>query len=109
MSNQREMSIEVHGEIAKSFPKEYVEAVISDAVQMLPAYKHRCDTLVVINGRRVAVILDKLAHRGSVIPVDFVEQTVSGPMKARLQAWLAAPVTPFYAMHIAGSWFSPGA
>ena len=42
-------SIEVHKSIADRFPKEYIEAVISDAMLILPAYKHRRDTLVVIN------------------------------------------------------------
>src|SRR5262249_36866942 len=55
MPDEQEVSIEVHGLIAKSFTKEYVEAVVADALRILPAYKHRKDTLVVINARRVAV------------------------------------------------------
>lgn len=98
--------IEVHANVAKSFAKEYVEAVITDAMKILPSYQHRQDTLVVINPRRVAVILDKQAHCGAVIPVDLIEQVVEGPMKVKLQAWLAAPASPFYVMHIAGSSFS---
>jgi|SRR6185312_17024661 len=100
------MPIEINGEVAKSFAKEYIEAVITDAVKILPAYRHRQDTLVVINPRRVAVILDKQAWRGAVIPVELIERVVEGSMKAKLQAWLASPVSPFYVMHIAGSWFS---
>jgi len=100
------MPIEVHADVAKSFPKEYIEAVITDAMKILPSYQHRDDTLVVINPRRVAVVLDKQARRGAVIPVDLIEQVVEGPMKTKLQAWLAAPATPFYVMHIAGSWFA---
>jgi hypothetical protein len=99
------MNIEVHGLIARSFSKEYVEAVIHDALKILPSYKDRKDTLVVINPRRVAVILDNQARRGAAIPVDFIEQVVAGPMKERLQTWLASPATPYYVMHIAGSWF----
>jgi len=100
------MPVEVHADVAKSFAKEYVEAVITDALKILPSYQHRQDTLVVINPRRVAVILDKQARRGEVILVDLIEQVVEGPMKMKLQAWLAAPASPFYVMHIAGSWFS---
>ena len=99
------MPIEVHTDVAKSFPKEYVEAVITDAMKILPSYQHRLDTLVVINPRRVALILDKQDHRGAAIPVELIEQVVEGPIKTKLQAWLAAPATPFYVMHIAGSWF----
>jgi hypothetical protein len=101
------MFIEVHGLIARSFSKEYVEAVVTDALHILPSYQDRQDSLVVINARRVAVILDKQAHRGAVIPVDFIEQVIEGPMKERLRAYLAAPTPAYYVMHIAGSWFTP--
>ena len=107
MAGNHEMSIDVHGLIAKSFSKEYVEAVVTDALHILPSYKDRPDSLVVINARRVAVILDKQANRGTVIPADLIEQVVSGPMKERLQAYLASPTQVYYVMHIAGSWFAP--
>jgi hypothetical protein len=99
-------TIEVHGQIAQQHSKEYVEAVLDDAMRILPSYQHRNDTLVVINPRRLAVILDKQARRGAVIAVDLIEQVVDGPMKMKLQAWLASPASPFYVMHLAGSWFS---
>lgn len=100
------MPIEVHPDVAKSFAKEYVEAVITDAMKILPSYQHRKDTLVIINPRRCAVVLDKQARKGAVIPVELIERVVEGPMKVKLQTWLANPLTPFYVMHIAGSWFS---
>jgi len=98
-------TIEVQGLIAKQFPKEYLEAVVADAMKILPAYQHRQDTLVVINPRRVAVLLDKQRRRGAVLPVDFIKQVVTEPAKARLQTFLAAPLAPFYVMHITGSYF----
>lgn len=107
MAEGQEMSIEVHSSVAKSFPKEYVEAVVTDALRILPTYKDRKDSLVVINARRVAVILDKQAQRGLVIPVDLIEQVIEGPMKDRLQAYLASPTPMYFVMHIAGSWFAP--
>ncbi len=103
-----EFGIDVHGRVAAAHSKEYVEAVITDALRILPSYEDRRDTLVVVNPRRLAVILDRQAKRGAVIPVGFIEQVVEGGMKERLQAWLAAPSAPFYVMHIAGSWFAPG-
>ena len=63
MAGNHEMPIDVHGLIAKSFSKEYVEAVVTDALHILPSYKDRKDSLVVINARRVAIILDKQTHR----------------------------------------------
>ena len=104
MTDNHELAIDVHGLIAKSFSKEYVEAVLTDAMHILPSYKDRQDSIVVINARRIAVILDKQAHRGAVIPVDAIEQVISGPMKERLQAYLASPTQVYYVMHIAGSW-----
>jgi hypothetical protein len=98
-------SIEVHKGAADRFPKEYIEAVISDAMLILPAYKHRQDTLVVINTRRLAVILDKQASRGVMIPVELIEQVIEGPKLDQLEHWLAAPKSRFYVMHITGSWF----
>ena len=107
MADNPEYSIDVHGVIAKSFSKEYVEAVVRDALHILPSYKDCRDSLVVINARRLAVILDKQTHRGAVIPVDFIEQVIEGPMKERLQAYLASPTQMYYVMHIAESWFAP--
>jgi hypothetical protein len=91
-----------------AFPKEYVEAVIGEAMQISRDSEDRPDTLVVVNPRRIAVILDKRARRGTVIPVEFIDQVIEGSMKTRLRAWLAAPQSRFYLMHIAGSWFARG-
>lgn len=107
MAGKQEMTVDVHSQIARSFSKEYVEAVVTDTSRILPSYKDRLDTLVVVNARRVAVILDKQAQRGLVLSVDLIEQAISGPMKERLQAYLASPTRAYYVLHIAGSWFLP--
>ena len=36
-----------------------------------------------------------------MIPVDFSEQVIEGPMKERLQAYLASPTRTYNVMHIA--------
>ena len=46
-------------------------------------------TLVVINPRRVAVILDKQARRGAVLPLDLIDEVVEAAMKANLEKWLS--------------------
>jgi hypothetical protein len=99
-------TIEIDGVVAQQFPMEYVEAVIGEAMQISFEFKDRQDTLVVVNLRRLAVILETRAHRGTVIPVEFIDQVIEGSMKTRLRAWLAAPASRFYVMHIAGSWFA---
>lgn len=92
--------------VARSVAKVYVGVVITDAVKILASYQHREDTLVVINPRRAAVILDNQSWRGAIITVERIKRVVKGPMKEKLQAWLASPASQFYVMHIAGSWFS---
>ena len=100
------MSIEVHGQITEQFSREYIEAVVDDAFKILPPYKDRRDTLVVINPRRVAVLLNTQAKRGRVLPLDFVVQAFDGAMKMKLENWFSNPPAPFYVTHIAGSWFA---
>jgi hypothetical protein len=38
MPDEPNMPVDVHGLIAQSFSKEYVEAVVTDALKILPAY-----------------------------------------------------------------------
>jgi hypothetical protein len=38
MSDENEMAVDVHGLIAKSFSKEYIEAAVTDALKLLPSY-----------------------------------------------------------------------
>lgn len=102
-----EFGIDVHGQVAAIHSREYIEAVVTDALKILPGYENRKDTLVVVSPRKLAVLLDKQVNRGAVIPIAFIEQVVEGGTKQRLQEWLTSPATPFYVMHIAGSWFSP--
>ena len=73
--------------VAQRFQKEYVEAVIEEAMQISLAYKDRPDVSCG-QSPRIAAILDRSAHRGAVIPVEFIEQVIDGPKKTRLQAWL---------------------
>jgi len=47
-----EFGIDVHGQIAAAHSREYIEAVVTDALRILPTYD-RTDTLVVINPRKV--------------------------------------------------------
>jgi hypothetical protein len=71
-----------------------------------PDLNDRRDTLIVVNPRRIAVIVDKPPHRGSVIPIEFVGQVIKGSAKTRLQAWLAAPASRVYVLQVAESWFA---
>jgi hypothetical protein len=102
MPDDQSITIQVHGLIAKSFSNEYVEAVLTDALEILPSD----DSLIVISPRRVAIVLDKLAHRGAVLPANLIEEAVTGAMKEELLAWLTSPATSYYVMHIAADHFA---
>ena len=92
--------------VADRFPKEYIEAVISEAMLILPAYKDRQDTLVVINPRRLAIILDEPMSRGVAAPGRADRASHRGPEAGQAGAMaLTCPSSRFYVMHIAGSWF----
>ena len=98
-------SIEVHGQIAQKHSREYIEAVVDDALKILPSFKNRQDTLVVINPRRVVVLLHDKTRQGIVLPLDFVQQVIDGATNENLEKWLSNPPAPFYVTHIAGNWF----
>lgn len=100
-SRPQSFSIEIHELIARQFSHEYLEALIDDALKILPTQQHRTEeALIVVNPRRLAVILNKQGGSGAVIPVEVLEQSVSGPTKAKLQAWLRSPDSAFYLMHM---------
>ena len=60
--------------------------------------------MVAINPRRIAVILDRQANRGAVLPVQFVEHVMDASMRTGLQTWLESPPTRIFVMHLPGSW-----
>ena len=100
------LNIEVHNQILHHVSKEYIEAVVEDAMGIWRSYQDRQDTLVAINPRRIAVILDRQANRGAVLPVQFIEQVMDGSMRTGLQTWLESPPARFFVTHLSGSWFA---
>ena len=97
---------DTHHQIAAMHSREYIEAVVTDALTILSNFEGCNDSLLVVNPRKVAVILDGEAKRGAVIPTELIEQVVEGEMIQQFQAWLAMPTTPFYVTHLAGNWRS---
>lgn len=57
------LTVEVHRQIAQKFSREYVEAVLDDALKILPSYQDRQDTLVVINPRQASRARNRIAAR----------------------------------------------
>ena len=78
---------------------------IDDAMKMLPSYRHMLEvTLVVVNRRRVAIVLDRQSRRGLVMPLAHIEQGIPPGLKDGLHQWLSNPVLPYYVMNMGGSW-----
>jgi hypothetical protein len=100
------LNIEVHNQILQQLPKEYIEAVVEDAIGIWRSQQDRQDTLVAINPRRIAVILDKQANRGAVLPVELIENVMDASMRTGLQTWLESPPTRFFVIQLPGSWFA---
>ncbi len=101
------LSVGVHGQIHQHVPKEYIEADIEDAIQIWRSRPDWNGTMVVINPRRVAVILDKQVNRGAVLPVELIYPGVEESTRIRVSTWLEAPSTRRHVILIDGSWFLP--
>jgi hypothetical protein len=99
-------TVKIHDRITEQFSFEYIEAVLVSAMKIRPAYEHHRDSLVVVNPRRIAVVIDKQGNRVAISPLDLVEQTLDAPAKHQLEKWLTARPTQFFVAHIARNWFT---
>ena len=86
---------------------EHIEAVVDEAIEIWRSHQDGHGTMVVINPRRIAVILDKQAIRGAVVPVELIYPAIDDATRTKVQSWLKAPSTRFHVVQIAGSWFLP--
>jgi hypothetical protein len=104
---QQPFAMELHNQIRQHLPKEHIEAIVDEAIQIWRSHQDAYGTMVVITPRRIAVILDKQANRGAVVPLDFIYPTIEDAARARIHTWLEAPSTRLHAIQIPGSWFLP--
>ena len=101
------LTIEVSETILRQLPKEHLEAVVEEAVQLWHSQPHQQGTLMVINTRRIAVILDDWVSGGAVVPVEAVFPVLDEMARGTLQKWLESLKTRLYVIKITGSWFEP--
>jgi hypothetical protein len=99
------LTIEVSEPVLRQLPKEHLEAVVAEALQVWHSRPDRRDTLAVVNARRIVVILDGRANRGAVLPVEGVLDTLDEGARQPLLNWLGSPQTRLFVIPIPGSWF----
>jgi hypothetical protein len=97
------LTIEVRTEILKQIPKEHLEAVVDEAIEIWRSHQDAHGTMFVISPRRIAVILDKQANRGAVVPIELIYPGIEDAIKTKVQTWLKAPSTRFLVVHVVGS------
>jgi hypothetical protein len=97
------LTIEVRTEILKQIPKEHLEAVVDEAIEIWRSHQDAHGTMFVISPRRIAVILDKQTNRGAVVPIELIYPGIEDAIKTKVQTWLKAPSTRFLVVHVVGS------
>ncbi len=101
------LTLEVHDQVYQQVPKERIEALVEEALQVCRPHQEWHGTLAVINPGRIAVILDKQANRGALLPVELVYPRLEETTIKRVQTWLEAPPNRRHVILIDGSWFMP--
>jgi hypothetical protein len=99
------LAVEVHIQVFRQLPMEHIEAVVDEAIQIWRSHPDGHGTTVLISPRRIAVVLDKQANRGALVPVELIYPAIEDATKSKVQTWLEAPPTRFLVVQIAGSWF----
>ena len=100
------LAVELHTQVFQQLPMEHIEAVVDEAIHIWRSHQDDLCTTIVINPRGIAVVLDKQANRGAVVPVALIYPAIDDAAKTGILAWLEAPSTRFRVIQIAGSWFA---
>lgn len=99
-------TIEVSGHVLGMLPKEYLEAVIDEAMGVWNEEVARRGSLVVVNARRIGVIVDGQARKGAVVPVEEIGPILDDRTGLALQLWFEAPRTRLFVIPVAYGWFA---
>lgn len=94
----RTYTIDLHPHILPRFGREYVEALIEESLEILRSDRNRQGIMLIVNSRRIALLLDDRSRQATVLPVELL--WIDAALKASLEDWLAAPRTPLYVTHI---------
>ena len=75
------LAVEVHIQVFRQLPMEHIEAVVDEAIEIWRSHQDGHGTMVVISPRRIAVVLDKQANRGAVVPVELIYPAIEDATK----------------------------
>ncbi|HKI16506.1 MAG TPA: hypothetical protein VKA15_01430 [Isosphaeraceae bacterium] len=100
------LTIEVSESVLQKLPKEYIEAVVDEAIQVWHSQPDRQVSLAVVNARQIVVIVDGQASRGAVLPVEGVLDALDDEQRGRVRTWLGSLPTRLHVIEITGSWFA---
>lgn len=101
------LKFEVHHLIHDRVKKEHWEAIFDEAAHHWLGKKAWFGTMVAINPRRIAVVLDSREYRGAILPVEMVFPRIDDEGRRRALAWLERPSTRLHWVLLPGSWFGP--
>lgn len=87
--NKHNYSIDVDNELLTKFGKEYMELVMSDAVQFVATTDTAHPIVALTNRREITVVVERKTERACVMPLDRFRPRLSPARENELDAWLA--------------------
>lgn len=97
---ESKLAVTVDDEVARAYGSEYLEAVLSDAVNFLIAHPQGFDHVALVNRRHIAVILRRKIQAASVVPVERLEAHLPDETRSRLLHWLTQPGSKQYVIDL---------
>ena len=101
------LTFQVNEELTARLQPEYLEAVFKETELASGSLANPLKTHVLINRRKIAVVLDLESHRCALEPLEVVFPGLDTLAKVSVRKWQKAPQGRFLVIELAGSWFQP--
>jgi hypothetical protein len=89
-------SVDVDNELLASHGKEYLEAVMADAVHFVATTSTKRPIAALVNRREVAVIIDRTVERACIMPLHRFRSTLNAGNTKELDDWLAGTAPGYF-------------
>lgn len=93
-------TVELSDHLLDQWPKERIEAVFDEAVDAWNQIEDRPGRLLLVNTRRIAVVLNGRSRGALVIPVESAFSLLDEGTRRRLMDWLEAPLARLFLVSI---------